>query len=341
MTMHGATPVVDQIPGKRRFAWPRLPHVSLTARLIVLVLIAVFPAIVIQAYNEYELRKASEAAIRQQVVQITKQFGEEIGELREGARQLLLALTQLTPVKLRESEACSALFATLGSQYANYSLLAAADTDGRIFCSSVPLAYSSVADQPIFKRAMAQDGLAVGNYWADPASDRRMIHFALKFGDGDSHTAGVVFAGQQRADLELVDLLAERGEIAGGLFAGRLVVLTLGQFEHHPGVVEAAPQAVQPAQFPLQVGEPAGDRLGLLLIVPEPGVGGACPQVVSFTPHGLGVEDGLHAGKRRRQFREFICGIGTCHAGKPTRARAFERTIARQLTQDVREAHLL
>src|SRR5712672_2802453 len=210
MTMHGATPVVDRtIPGKRRFAWPRLPHVSLTARLIVLVLIAVFPAIVIQAYNEYELRKASEAAIRQQVVQITKQFGEEIGELREGARQLLLALTELTPVKLRDSEACSALFATLGSQYANYSLLAAADTDGRIFCSSVPLAYSSVADQPFFKRAMTQDGLAVGNYWADQENGRRMIHFALKFGDGDSHTAGVVFAGLDLAWLS--EHLKERG----------------------------------------------------------------------------------------------------------------------------------
>jgi signal transduction histidine kinase len=210
MTMHGATPAVDQtIPRKSRFAWPRLPHVNLTARLIILVLIAVCPAIVIQAYNEYELRKASEAAIRQQVVQITKQFGEEIGELREGARQLLLALAQLTPVKLQDSEACSALFATLGSHYANYSLLAAADTDGQVFCSSLPLAYSSVADQPFFKRAMTQDGLAVGNYWADQANGQRMIHFALKFGNGDGRTAGVVFAGLDLAWLS--EHLKERG----------------------------------------------------------------------------------------------------------------------------------
>src|SRR5882757_4663476 len=178
MTMHGATPVVDQtIPRKSRFAWPRLPHVSLTARLIILVLIAVCPAIIIQAYNEYELRKASEADIRQQVIQITKQFGEEIGELREGARQLLLALSQLTPVKLRESNNCSILFGSLASQYANYSLLAAADTEGRIFCSSSSLSYSSVADRPFFNRAMTQEGLAVGNYWADPTSSARMIHF--------------------------------------------------------------------------------------------------------------------------------------------------------------------
>src|SRR5438128_4967206 len=171
MTSDEASGGIGKEAGRRsRLSLPRLPHISLTLRLIMLVLIAILPAIAIQGYNEYELRKAREADIRQQVVQITKQFGEEIGELREGARQLLLALSQLTPVRLQQSEACSALFATLESQYANYSLLAAADTDGRIFCSSEPLAYSSVADQPFFKRAIAQEGLAVGNYWADLVS---------------------------------------------------------------------------------------------------------------------------------------------------------------------------
>jgi signal transduction histidine kinase len=188
---------------------PQPPQISLTIRLIILVLIAIFPAIVIQGYNEYELRKAREADIRQQVVQITTQFGEEIGELREGARQLLLALAQLTPVKLRETEACDALFTALKSQYANYSLLAAADTEGRIFCSSAPTDHSSVADQPFFKRAMAGDGLAVGNYWADKATGQRMIHFAVKFDSGDGHTAGIVFAGLDLGWLS--EHLKERG----------------------------------------------------------------------------------------------------------------------------------
>ena len=183
------------IVAKRRFAAPRLPHGSLTLRLCILVLIAIFPAIAIQGYNEYELRKAREADIRQQVIQITKQFGEEIGELREGARQLLLALAQLPAVRLQDTDSCSEHFTALKSQYANYSLLAAADTKGRIFCSSAPITNWSVADQPFFKRAMARDGLAVGNYWADPATGQRMIHFAVRFDDGGGRIAGVVFAG--------------------------------------------------------------------------------------------------------------------------------------------------
>src|ERR1700730_15234031 len=91
---------------RSRLSLPRLPHISLTLRLIILVLIAILPAIAIQGYNEYKLRKAREADIRQQVIQTTKQFGEEIGELREGARQLLLALAQLNTVKSHQQDAC-------------------------------------------------------------------------------------------------------------------------------------------------------------------------------------------------------------------------------------------
>jgi signal transduction histidine kinase len=194
---------------EHRFAVPRLPRVSLALRLCILVLIAITPAIVILGYNEYELRKAREDDIRHQVIQITKQFGEEIGELREGARQLLLALAQLPAVRTRDADSCSEHFTTLKSQYANYSLLAAADTAGRIFCSSAPITSWSVAAEPFFRRAMAQEGLAVGNYWANPATGQRMIHFAVRFDDGDGRTAGVVFAG---LDLEwLSEHLKERG----------------------------------------------------------------------------------------------------------------------------------
>jgi two-component system, sensor histidine kinase and response regulator len=197
------------IEGERRFRPWFGVRIALTGRILILVIFAVVPALVIQAWNEYDLRIAREADIRQQVVQTTKQFGEEIGELREGARQLLLALAQLNTVKTRQPGACSPLFSKLKARFANYGLLGAADTSGRIFCTSEPTSYPSVADQPFFQRAMAQPGLAVGNYWVDPANGQRMIHFAERFEDDDGHIAGVVFAG-----LDLVWLsghLKERG----------------------------------------------------------------------------------------------------------------------------------
>jgi two-component system, sensor histidine kinase and response regulator len=198
-------PKVDRT---RRIVVPRIVRIGLTGRLFLLVVLAVVPALGIEAWNEYDQRIAREADIRQHVIEITRQFGEEIGVLREGARQLLLALAQLDPVKFQQPDACHALFSKLKSRFANYSLVGAADASGRVFCASGP-ASSSVADQPFFRRAMAQPGLAVGNYWVDSANGQEMIHFAERFDGDDGHVAGVVFAGLDLAWLS--DHLKERG----------------------------------------------------------------------------------------------------------------------------------
>jgi hypothetical protein len=165
----------------------------------------------IQGWHEYYLRNERQGVIRQQVVHRVKQLAAEIGELREGARQMLLVIAQLEAIKLREPEACRTLLAKLKSHYPNYSQLAAADTDGRIFCASGPTA-ASVADQPFFTRAMAHDGLAVGNYWVDPTTGQKMIHFAEQFDDSNGRLAGVVFAGLDLAWLS--EHLKENGLLA-------------------------------------------------------------------------------------------------------------------------------
>jgi two-component system, sensor histidine kinase and response regulator len=197
------------VQSAHRFASWCCVRIGLTGRLFLLVILAVVPALVIQAWNEYDLRIAREDDIRQHVVEITRQFGEEIGVLREGARQLLLALAQLDPVKFRQPEACGVLFAHLKSRYPSYGLLGAADTAGRVFCASGPTALSSVLDQQFYIRAIEQPGLAVGNFWSDPNSGEKMIHFAERFENGEGHIAGVVFAGLNLAWLS--DHLKERG----------------------------------------------------------------------------------------------------------------------------------
>jgi signal transduction histidine kinase len=211
--MTGQLPISRDESTKQRFGWRmsfgHFRQMSLTTRMFLLVFIAVLPAIGIQAYNEYDLRAARSEDIRQRVVQITKQFGEEMGELREGARQLLVGLGQLPAVKREQTEACDSIFASAKQNFVNYNLLGAADANGNIFCSSAPLSYASVADQPFFKRAIATDGLAVGNYWKDPKTGEKMIHFAQRFLDPDGKVAGIVFAG---LDLDwLSEHLRERG----------------------------------------------------------------------------------------------------------------------------------
>src|SRR6266436_1920413 len=195
--------------GGVRYLLGRWMHVGLTGRMFLLVVIAVLPALAIQAVNEYTLKRAGEDDMRQRVVQITKQFGEEIKEQREGASQLLIAMGEIDALQDGKTQECSAIVTNLKSQFESYARLGAADLNGKIFCSSGPIGDSSVADTEFFKRAMAGDELAVGNYFVDSATQQKMIHFAHRFRDNSGKFAGVVYAG---LDLKwLADHLKERG----------------------------------------------------------------------------------------------------------------------------------
>src|SRR6266478_9537387 len=110
----------------------RWMQLGLTGRMFLLVVIAVLPALAIQAVNEYTLRRAGEDDMRQRVVQITKQFGEEIKEQREGASQLLIAMGEIDALQDQKPEACSAILASLKSKFSSYARLGAAGLNGKV-----------------------------------------------------------------------------------------------------------------------------------------------------------------------------------------------------------------
>src|SRR3954447_19252167 len=95
----GAKPI--QPGGEKRSLFRRWTQIGLTGRMFLLVVIAVLPALAIQGVNEYTLRASREDDIRQRVIQITKQFGEEIKGGRKGPPQLLIARGDLEPVQKR------------------------------------------------------------------------------------------------------------------------------------------------------------------------------------------------------------------------------------------------
>ena len=182
---------------------------SLTAKMVLLVSVAILPILAIQSYNEYDLRKSREDDLRGKVIQITRQFGAEMGGIREGVRQYLQVIGQLPPVAA-DADRCTALLASLNATVPAYTVLGVAGPDGTVRCVSRATGLSSVADMAFFRRASAQTDLGVGTYWVDPVTGQKQIHFGLKFAaDADGGTAGVVFVG---LDLNwLSEHLRERG----------------------------------------------------------------------------------------------------------------------------------
>src|SRR3954462_11089460 len=108
-TIGGADQV--QPGGEKRSLFRRWTQIGLTGRMFLLVVIAVLPAVASQGVNEYTRRASRADDIRQRVVQITKQFGEEMKEVREGASQLLIALGEHDAVQERNATECQSIFA--------------------------------------------------------------------------------------------------------------------------------------------------------------------------------------------------------------------------------------
>ena len=209
---------------RHQAGWRPQLRLGLRGRILILLMIAVLPAIGIQAYNEYDLRQARELDIRNQVIQITKQFGEEMGELREGGAPAAArigparrsAATSNTATVRRYCRAC------WKPSTPTIRCSAPPTRTGRVFCSSVEAQVGVVGR----RRSSSSNGRSARRAGrrqlpGRPGTGLRQIHFALRFADKDG-VAGVVFAG---LDLKwLAEHLKERGlsPTASILIADRL-----------------------------------------------------------------------------------------------------------------------
>jgi hypothetical protein len=138
-------------------------NMSLTIRLVLLVLIAVLPSLGIQVWNEIDLRASREDDARNAILQIARRQTAEIDRIAEGARQFLVALAQLPQVQARDAEACGELFRRLRPQYPGYANFFATDDTGAVVCNSFGTS-ATAAGREYFDRAMNEGVFVVGEY---------------------------------------------------------------------------------------------------------------------------------------------------------------------------------
>jgi signal transduction histidine kinase len=169
---------------------------SLLARLLALVGIAVLPALAIQVYNEYELRHARTAEVRDLTQRYAHFIAAEHDNIVDGTRQLLAALTQLPELQRASPRECNAILANLNAQYPNYDRLAAFDVTGRLICSSTQARASDALELslPHIRTAIADDRFAISDYQVRPDTNARVVEFALPVHDEAKNVTGVVVA---------------------------------------------------------------------------------------------------------------------------------------------------
>jgi PAS domain S-box-containing protein len=165
---------------------------NLLARLFALVLIAVLPAIAVEAWNEVERRREREAELHAAALRHTLDAVEEIRHLLEGVRQTLVTLAAISAVRALDAAGCDRVVTALRTDYPAFLQVAAARRDGTVFCSTRAGPTRSVADRPVFRRAIAEGGFTVGEYTELPASDAQILPSAYPIRDEQGAVIGAV-----------------------------------------------------------------------------------------------------------------------------------------------------
>ena len=173
----------------------KLTFSDLRVRLVLLVLLAVVPALGVIFYAAEEQRRATAVEAQQDALRLARLVSANQEVLIAGTRQLLTALAD-APALRAGDPSCSAFLKTLLEKYPYYANLAIADAHGWQSCSAVPLPGPpvNVGDRPYFRRTMERRDFALGDYQVGRVTGKATINAAYPLHDVHGAINGVVFA---------------------------------------------------------------------------------------------------------------------------------------------------
>ena len=149
---------------------------SLRTRLILLILVAVVPAMAVMLYTAWEQRQLDATRIREKVAHLTKLEAREERQILEGGQQILEAMAHFLQSSAGDPVSCASFFTSLLEHYQRYANLGAVKPDGQVFCSAVPLSGPTDASDRIwFQRALASRQFAFGDYQIGRISNKPVL----------------------------------------------------------------------------------------------------------------------------------------------------------------------
>ncbi|MDO9426818.1 MAG: HWE histidine kinase domain-containing protein [Methylobacterium sp.] len=169
---------------------------SLTTRILLLVLLALAPALAIQGYNEHALRASRDDAVRADTMATARTVAEDLAQVAETLRQALNFVAQDASIRALEPAGCTEYLRRAVLDNPHLAVLALTRPDGTVVCNSVGSAAGAYAvpDRAYQRRAVAENAFVMGTYARGNASRRDSLHFAQPLHDADGGTVGVLAA---------------------------------------------------------------------------------------------------------------------------------------------------
>lgn len=179
-----------------KFNLSKLPlPVNLRTRLILLVLIAVIPALGLIFYSAAEQRRSVTNSIQAHAFELASYVTAEQERLIGESRQLLVSLAYLSDLNGGDAAGCNTIFNNLLLQNQEYSGFSLVGPHGNIICSATrPGVSGVVADRTFFQQTIQNKRFSFGDFQLDHVTNQYSIDFGYPTFDQAGQLQSVVFA---------------------------------------------------------------------------------------------------------------------------------------------------
>ncbi len=139
---------------------------SIGKNLVLLVMLAVLPALAILLYTGMEQRRNSIEHAKHDVLLLSRAMAEAQKDITNSVRAVLSTLSLLPEIQCLEKKACSAIFKAVLAKNSDYINIALTDLNGDVIASGKPFqsAKMNLADRKHFQDALKNKDFAVGEY---------------------------------------------------------------------------------------------------------------------------------------------------------------------------------
>jgi signal transduction histidine kinase len=168
---------------------------SILARLVILVLLALAPALAAHAINEFLLNRDREQEIHLTASIDAQVRNTELDSVVRGIQHLLGAVVRIPAIASLDGSSCDEQLEVVTKEYRKEIVLIAVDVKGAVRCSSLPRHFgTAVADHGIFHEVIGSGQFTVGGYEINPITSAKALSFGYPIDGGPGGPAGVLIA---------------------------------------------------------------------------------------------------------------------------------------------------
>ncbi|MDX9787143.1 MAG: ATP-binding protein [Desulfobacterales bacterium] len=167
---------------------------SIRKSLIVLVLLAVLPALAIMLYTGHELRGKVVDDAKHYVLSQVQAMAAHHQRVVDNARLLLMTLAKSSEVRSLDAPACKELLTDILARNSAYVSLSLANAHGQVLVAAPDASGSSIEGSTYFQEAMRSGAFTVGDYTLLKTPRRVVVQFAQPIIGISGNSAGLLVA---------------------------------------------------------------------------------------------------------------------------------------------------